>query len=122
MKIVIETAEQKFGKGQSNRAVAALLRHIAKQIEGEALREAKSRTEMIKNNGGETVGWFRVEIGDPVPGVAKCEGCGEVWQEGELDRIEDLYSRVSPGEAMPVGQCPDEDCGSVCHRFYEGAK
>jgi len=49
----------------------------------------------------------------------KCENCGKLWDEDDLDPIEDLYERVFPGEVMPYGQCPE--CGAVCHAASEGA-
>lgn len=42
-----------------------------------------------------------------------CQNCGAGWLESQLDELEDVMQRVSPGERMPDGQCPD--CGAVCH-------
>jgi hypothetical protein len=60
------------------------------------------------------------EFGEPVRGKARCDSCGTLWDEDELEPIDDLHQRVAPGEIMPAGQCPDEDCGAVCHLIWEG--
>jgi hypothetical protein len=119
MKITITTSEANFGTGQSSFAVESLLCHVAHQLARGPIREMKSCTEIIRNLGGENIGWVSVEVGEPVPGKAKCDSCGTLWDEDELEPIADLHQRVVPGEIMPVGQCPDEDCGAVCHLIWE---
>lgn len=48
--------------------------------------------------------------------VYECQNCSKRWKMGELiNPIPDLEERVAPGEPMPAGECPDEDCGAVCH-------
>ncbi len=48
--------------------------------------------------------------------VYECQNCPKRWKMGELiNPIPDLEQRVAPGEPMPAGECPDEDCGAVCH-------
>lgn len=39
---------------------------------------------------------------------ADCNWQGSSW---DAEYIEDIYDRVSPGDVMPWGQCPD--CGSL---------
>lgn len=39
-----------------------------------------------------------------------CEWAGELWQ---VKGILDISERVAPGEAMPVGECPE--CGALAH-------
>jgi len=46
-------------------------------------------------------------------GKHTCENCGETFDARLLHDIEDLEKRISPGEIVPSGQCPD--CGTVCH-------
>lgn len=52
----------------------------------------------------------------------KCWNCGKVWAEDELDEIHDFWGRVSAGEEMPLGQCPDAECGMLCHLMKEPHK
>ncbi len=42
-----------------------------------------------------------------------CGNCGKAWTEDDLSEISDFWGRVSPGERMPSGECPD--CGCLCH-------
>ena len=42
-----------------------------------------------------------------------CDNCGHAWADDRLKPIKDLNQRVSPGETMPVGECPE--CGALCH-------
>jgi hypothetical protein len=46
---------------------------------------------------------------------ARCQNCDQEWDLDDLDAISHLFERVAPGEIMPAGQCPDPDCGAVCH-------
>jgi hypothetical protein len=42
-----------------------------------------------------------------------CQNCRKEWREDQLEEItHGIWERVSPGELMPSGQCPD--CGSLC--------
>lgn len=46
---------------------------------------------------------------------ARCQDCTKVWAINKLvslDKVPSLLSRVSPGELMPAGACPD--CGALC--------
>jgi hypothetical protein len=45
----------------------------------------------------------------------QCENCGKFFgNTWEFDQeVDDLLERVSPGEIMPYGQCPD--CGALVH-------
>ncbi len=43
---------------------------------------------------------------------SKCQDCGKVSTEQELQPISDIFGRVDPGELMPSGECPD--CGALC--------
>jgi hypothetical protein len=48
---------------------------------------------------------------DPDLVLAKCDDCGEVFDEDELDEIEKYSMRVGAGNEVPAGQCPD--CGAL---------
>lgn len=41
-----------------------------------------------------------------------CENCLKLWRDDELEEIDDIWERVSPGEPMPSGECPE--CGALC--------
>ena len=47
--------------------------------------------------------------------VHQCDNCDQYFDEDQLDPIRDLMQRVSPGELMPSGECPNPDCGALCH-------
>jgi hypothetical protein len=51
---------------------------------------------------------------------AKCQACDQIYDEDDLDTIEDYNQRVAPGEIVPAGQCPDPDCGALCHLIQSG--
>ena len=55
-----------------------------------------------------------------VPDKASCGNCGAVHDVDDLNPISDLFQRVAPGEEMPAGECPEEDCcGALCHLISE---
>lgn len=47
--------------------------------------------------------------------VSQCQNCDTVWLDDELDEIQDMRERVSAGEIVPSGQCPE--CHCLCHRL-----
>ncbi len=61
--------------------------------------------------------WLETPPGEPADEITFhiCQNCQQVWKEGELKEIRRLHERVAPGEPMPSGECPVEDCGAVCH-------
>lgn len=46
---------------------------------------------------------------------AECGNCGEVHDIEALNPIVDIQERIAPGEEVPAGECPDPDCGALCH-------
>lgn len=48
----------------------------------------------------------------------RCNNCGTVWPEDELDQIHDFWGSVSPGDVMPIGQCPNPECRALCYPPY----
>jgi len=57
---------------------------------------------------------------DPGPyddGLSRCGSCQWEGETADCDPIKNLYERVSPGEPMPSGQCPE--CSGLCY-IYEG--
>jgi hypothetical protein len=46
-------------------------------------------------------------------GLTKCQDCGTIRPECDLNEIQDFEQRVTPGEPLPLGECPD--CGALCH-------
>ena len=49
----------------------------------------------------------------------RCWKCGKVWPQEELSDIDDLWGRVLAGDEMPLGQCPDPQCGMLCYLVRE---
>lgn len=47
----------------------------------------------------------------------RCDDCGKIWKESELQEIKNLQSRVDAGGQMPSGQCPG--CGALCYELGE---
>lgn len=44
----------------------------------------------------------------------KCENCDEEFEcQSDLVEIRDMGERLSAGEFVPAGECPE--CGSLCH-------
>ena len=67
------------------------------EVEGQAVNKGLATT-------------FSYEV---IKGNNQCQNCDWVGSDGETNDIEDFSLRVSPGEIVPVGECPD--CGAVCH-------
>ena len=43
-----------------------------------------------------------------------CQNCCQTWRDDQLAEItHGIWERVSPGELMPSGECPE--CGALCH-------
>jgi hypothetical protein len=54
--------------------------------------------------------------------LIKCQGCDKVMTEKQvipLENVPDLLQRIAPGEVVPFGECPDPDCGALCHKIEE---
>lgn len=48
-----------------------------------------------------------------------CQDCGAAYESAnQLHPLENPAERLSPGDRYPDGQCPDVECGAVCHREY----
>lgn len=51
----------------------------------------------------------------------ECQNCGWVGDYNELGAtfpaIIDLVDRIVPGEPVPSGECPRDDCGGLCHLY-----
>lgn len=43
----------------------------------------------------------------------ECGNCDWTGRERDCDEIQDIGERVSAGETMPAGECPE--CGALCH-------
>lgn len=44
--------------------------------------------------------------------LSKCPNCERVFPQSSLKEIQDLGQRVTAGEPMPSGECPE--CGALC--------
>lgn len=97
------------------------------------LRDQKARLNEITDHGDEELLEGLVSFLDAIQdaviaddiltreqvfGECECQNCGATWFQSELKPIEHLFERVSPGEIMPAGECPD--CGALCHIVKEG--
>jgi transcription elongation factor Elf1 len=47
--------------------------------------------------------------------LARCDNCGAVYDEEDLEVVKDLNMRVDTGGEVPAGQCPD--CGALAYRL-----
>lgn len=47
--------------------------------------------------------------------LIRCANCGKTWTQAQLDPTHDFWGRVQPGEVVPIGQCPDDECGALCY-------
>lgn len=56
----------------------------------------------------------------PEPPITQCGNCSRVWDEDDLKHVWHLTQRVSPGETMPAGECPDDDCRALCFPYDRG--
>ncbi len=48
--------------------------------------------------------------------LSRCQACNRLYVEGEmvpLEELKNLLERITPGEQVPSGECPD--CGALCH-------
>jgi hypothetical protein len=50
--------------------------------------------------------------------TVRCSSCGKQWTADELNPFYDYWSRVEPGGIVPLGDCPDPDCGAFCYPLY----
>mgnify|MGYP006282693711 CR=1 FL=1 len=53
-------------------------------------------------------------------GFHKCDNCESIHHATELNDIKDFGLRVTAGSTVPSGECPNEDCGSLCYPIEEG--
>ncbi len=53
----------------------------------------------------------------PDDGNARCDDCGAIHNIADLDWIADAEIRLSAGEQVPAGQCPD--CGACAHVYED---
>lgn len=62
-------------------------------------------------------GWCSLQ-GDDRADTIRCEECGSTWAAENLAPIHDYWSRVDPGGVVPIGQCPNTECGALCYPTY----
>lgn len=54
---------------------------------------------------------------EPLP-LHKCDNCGLISAEDQLDMVRDYHERVDAGGVAPSGECPD--CGALCYPVEGG--
>lgn len=64
--------------------------------------------------------WHEESPAKPKPLLVECANCEWTGDCTEVEAIEDFWDRVSPGEIMPYGQCPE--CGCLCHEKVDDEK
>ena len=57
-------------------------------------------------------------MGETITNTARCDNCGKAWTIDDLNPVHDFWSRVEPGGVIPIGNCPDPDCGALCYPTY----
>jgi hypothetical protein len=55
------------------------------------------------------------ERADNGPDAYACDSCGKVYPFEALNWIQGYGERVSAGNEVPAGECPDDDCGALCY-------
>lgn len=45
--------------------------------------------------------------------ICRCQDCGFLFPEDQLNAVHNLFERVAAGEKMPAGECPE--CGALVH-------
>jgi hypothetical protein len=79
----------------------------------ERIEKCEEIAEALKVSGGD--GHWRdmmIQLGEFVQDQ-ECDNCGMSWSKNQLKDIRDYNVRVSPGEIVPSGECPE--CGALCH-------
>jgi hypothetical protein len=51
------------------------------------------------------------------PNLARCQNCAWTGDADDCAEVSDFWGRVSPGEPMPSGECPE--CGALCQPYEE---
>lgn len=58
--------------------------------------------------------YYKVEdVDDMGASPCRCGSCGWTGPANETAAIESCA--LTPGDASPVGRCPDKDCGALCY-------
>ncbi|GGG86674.1 hypothetical protein [Edaphobacter dinghuensis] len=92
------------------------------EVDGEDLDDSGAReriercgeiAEVLKISGGDRH-WREMiaQLNDFVQDQ-ECSNCGMTWSKHQLKDIQNYNDRVSPGEIVPSGECPE--CGALCH-------
>lgn len=89
----------------------------------EAVREVEHATpefdlpfaltaEAVRDDGARARGLF-----DAIPSYSRCDNCGTVWRDWELEPARDLAERVDEGNDIDEinGECPS--CGALCYSW-----
>ncbi len=56
--------------------------------------------------------------GEDMADTIHCEECSGTWAAEHLAPVHDYWSRVDPGGVVPIGQCPNTECGALCYPSY----
>jgi len=43
------------------------------------------------------------------------DNCRSIYNDEQLEEVENFFERVEAGGVVPSGQCPDPGCGALCY-------
>jgi hypothetical protein len=47
--------------------------------------------------------------------TSQCDDCRSIYNDNQLEEIDNFFMRVEAGGVVPSGQCPDPECGALCY-------
>ena len=119
--ILLNAGATRIGRGIQE-AVADQGRKLATRYRSASLRnqdddvcvDGDATVSIGDDDGAYVMAWIWVNAYDLDELKYECQGCSATWDLEDLNEIEDIHQRVSPGDLMPYGQCPI--CGVVVHK------
>ena len=47
--------------------------------------------------------------------TSQCDDCRSIYNDDQLEEIDNFFMRVEAGGEVPSGQCPNPECGALCY-------
>lgn len=120
--VSVDSDEQQFFydvvRAEDAEEAAALickLRPYVVDADASSVEQVAQMAKQTKSAKPKAIQKRRDEVAVESAFTARCDNCGEVYQQDDLDDIRRYHERVAEGEEEPVGQCPSADCGALCH-------